>query len=140
MILSPTLQKGQVQPGDGEGGDPPQESQESIGGGQDGGGGAQPRRGRPAGGSRRPEQEAGDDIQSGVTSSVENRSYNCKYHKKSTECDVCSHMIETKSIMSRHFQVKHAISGHNVHLPAAQQQKLRWTLCVGYNMWAQQIP
>ena len=35
-------------------------------------------------------------------------------------------MVETKSVMSKHFKVKHSISGHNVHLAATQEPKLRW--------------
>ena len=35
-------------------------------------------------------------------------------------------MLETRSVESNHFKVKHAISGHNVHLPATQEPKLRW--------------
>ena len=35
-------------------------------------------------------------------------------------------MIERKSVQSRHFSVKHAICGNNVHLPATQKLKLRW--------------
>ena len=35
-------------------------------------------------------------------------------------------MIEKKSVLSRHFNVNHAISGNNIHLPATQKLKLRW--------------
>ena len=35
-------------------------------------------------------------------------------------------MIETKSVMSKHFKIKHAISSHNVHPEATQNPEFRW--------------
>ena len=35
-------------------------------------------------------------------------------------------MMETRSVLSMHFEVNHSVSGHNIHLPATQKQKLRW--------------
>ena len=123
-ILAPTVQTGPNKPE--EGGD----------NGQDGGGGGHPGGGCPAGGrtrgrtrGRRPEQDKGDSGEEGQhapSHNAENGSYHCSYHKKSGKCDVCSHMTETKSVVSRHFKVKHTISGHNVHPPATQKTKLKW--------------
>ena len=92
--------------------------------GQGGGGGARPRRGhggRARGGASRSDETGGEEAET-----KENGSYHCKSYKKTFKCDVCSHMIETRSVMSKHFKMKHAISGHNVHLQATQNPKLRW--------------
>ena len=35
-------------------------------------------------------------------------------------------MLERRNVLSSHFNVKHVIAGHNVHLPATQDNKLRW--------------
>ena len=54
-----------------------------------------------------------------------NGTYHCEKFK-SSKCDVCSHMIESRSILSSHFKVKHSIAGHNTHLPASQKLKTKW--------------
>ena len=61
-----------------------------------------------------------------VSGRQENGSYHCPYFKKSGKCDLCKHMLESKKVLSSHFNVNHAIAGHNVHLPATQDIKLRW--------------
>jgi hypothetical protein len=53
-------------------------------------------------------------------------SYHCQYQKKSGKCDVCRRMVESTSVLSSHFGVRHKIAGHNVHLPATQVKKHRW--------------
>ena len=55
-----------------------------------------------------------------------NGSYHCPAYKSKGRCDVCSHMVETSTIYSHYFQRRFAIHGHNVHLPAAQKNKLCW--------------
>ena len=55
-----------------------------------------------------------------------NGSYHCPSFKQKKKCDVCSHMVETSTIYSPYFKQKFAIHGHNVHLPAAQRNKLKW--------------
>ena len=85
--------------------------------------------GRGMGGARRQgeEQEAArwleDQAAGGVASSG---SYHCAYHRKSSKCDVCGKMLESRSVMSSHFRVKHSIAGHIVHLPATQPKKHKW--------------
>ena len=116
-ILAPTVQTG------------PDEPEEGWDDGQDGGGGAHPGGGGAAGGRTRgkriPEQEKGDKHYA-PSRNAENGSYHCIYHKRTGKFDVCSHMVETKSVVSNHFKVKHTISGHNVHLPATEKIKLTW--------------
>ena len=55
-----------------------------------------------------------------------NGSYHCPAYKTKGRCDVCSHMVETSTIYSQYFKRRFAIHGHNVHLPAAHKNKLRW--------------
>ena len=55
-----------------------------------------------------------------------NGSYHCIYHKKSNKCDLCKHTIESRTVFSSHFKVKHSIAGRNIHLPATQKLKLKW--------------
>jgi hypothetical protein len=55
-----------------------------------------------------------------------NGSYHCPAFKRSGKCDVCHHMVETSTIFSPYFNRRFAIHGHNVHLPAAQRNKLTW--------------
>ena len=55
-----------------------------------------------------------------------NGSYHCDRFKNKNKCDVCQHMVETNSVFSSHFQRRHAIAGHNVHLKATEKVKLRW--------------
>ena len=55
-----------------------------------------------------------------------NGSYHCPAYKSKGKCDVCSHMVETSTIYSPYFKRRFAIHGRNVHLPAAQKNKLRW--------------
>ena len=45
-------------------------------------------------------------------------------YKSNGRCDVCSHMVETSTIYSQYFKRRFAIHGHNLHLPAAQKNKL----------------
>ena len=61
-----------------------------------------------------------------VSGRQENGSYHCPYFKKSGKCDLCKHMLESKKVLSSHFNVNHAIAGHNVHIPATQDIKPRW--------------
>ena len=35
-------------------------------------------------------------------------------------------MVETRNVFSTHFARKHAVAGHNVHLPATQKAKTKW--------------
>ena len=55
-----------------------------------------------------------------------NGTYHCKNYKKTFKCDVCSHMSESRTVLSSHFNVNHNIAGHNVHLPATQKLKTKW--------------
>ena len=55
-----------------------------------------------------------------------NGSFHCDFNKHTQRCDFCNHMVETRSIFSSHFQRRHAVAGHNVHLKATEKVKLRW--------------
>ena len=35
-------------------------------------------------------------------------------------------MLESRTVLSSHFNVRHSIAGHNVHLPATQAKKHQW--------------
>ena len=52
-----------------------------------------------------------------------NGTYHCEYHKKSFKCDVCSHMSESRTVLSSNVNVNHTVAGHNVNLPATQKLK-----------------
>ena len=100
-ILSPTIQ----QCAGGDGGQDGDESSDGSGG--DGGGG-------------------GGGVGVHRVGERWNGSYHCPAFKSKKKCDVCSHMKETSFVYSRYFNRKFAIHGHNLHLPAWQQNKLRW--------------
>ena len=55
-----------------------------------------------------------------------NGTYHCENFKKNSKCDLCSHICESRTVLSSHFNVKHSIAGHNVHLPASQKVKTKW--------------
>ena len=55
-----------------------------------------------------------------------NGTYHCENFKKNSKCDLCSHICESRTVLSSHFKVKHNIAGHNVHLPASQKVKTKW--------------
>ena len=55
-----------------------------------------------------------------------NGTYHCENFKKNSKCDLCSHICESRTVLSSHFKVKHSIAGHNVHLPASQKVKTKW--------------
>ena len=67
-----------------------------------------------------------DKTRSEPSSSAFNGSYHCSKYKKTGKCDVCAHMVESRDVLSQHFKIKHAISGHNVHLQATEKPKLKW--------------
>ena len=62
----------------------------------------------------------------GTQAASKNGSYHCDYHKVQGKCDTCSHMTESKSVFSSHFEMNHAIAGNNTHLKATEKPKLRW--------------
>ena len=134
-ILSPTVQSsppGQEVTG-GPGGGGAGGAGEAGGGDDDGdsdqdeGGGARRRR-AATGGSTRGRSRVPDETSSCEQSVFKpNGSFHCIYNKKSKgKCDVCSHMQETRTVLSKHFMRKHAISGHNTHLAASVKPKTRW--------------
>ena len=49
-----------------------------------------------------------------------NGSYHCDRFREKNKCEVCSHMKETSTIFSFHFQRSFAIHGRNIHLLASQ--------------------
>jgi hypothetical protein len=55
-----------------------------------------------------------------------NGSYHFPSFKQRGKCDVCTHMVDTSTIYSSNFKRKFSIHGHNVHLPAAQRNKVKW--------------
>ena len=61
-----------------------------------------------------------------ATNKNTNGSYHCDYFKRTSKCDLCGHINETRTVFSSHFKVKHSIAGHNVHLPATQKVKTKW--------------
>ena len=128
-ILSPTVQAPAPAPatpdqgGPGGGGG---EAGGGGGGGQDEGGGVRPRRAATGGSTRGRGYPDNYTFSHEQSDAVQNGSFHCTWYKKSKRCDVCSHMTETRTVLSKHFKRKHAISGHNVHLKATEQQKLRW--------------
>ena len=147
-ILSPTVQKGRSEV---EGGGGPARGLDVPPGGRGRRGGrGRGGRGRDAGSARGQMEErgaargldaqgaAGLDAQGaagldggpqparGLDLQQSNGSFHCPYHQKSGKCDVCGRMVETRNVLSTHFNVKHSIAGHNVHLPATQAKKHRW--------------
>ena len=81
--------------------------------------------------SRGPEQEPeppanGQDVVVLPDNIQRNGSIHCELYKNTRRCDFCSHMVETRSIFSSHFQRRHAVAGKNVHLKATEKVKLRW--------------
>ena len=91
-------------------------------------GGQQKNNGRSTTGGRTKGNCKPDDSSSyDKADSIQTGSYHCKYYKKSGgKCDVCGHMKETNSVLSKHFGRRHAIHGRNTHLPATMKEKLRW--------------
>ena len=125
-ILSPTIQSPapaqEVGGGAGGGGGRAGDDGDNSGGG----GGARPRQGA-TGGSTRGRGNQDDNFSCDRENQHWNGSYHCSYHKKSGgKCDVCSHMTDTRSVWSKHFQRTHAIRGHNSHLGATVKPKTRW--------------
>ena len=55
-----------------------------------------------------------------------NGSYHCENYKKTSKCDLCSHMVETSFVTSYHFQRRFAIHGRNIHLKASMKNKMVW--------------
>ena len=136
-ILSPTVQPpapgGRGEGGQdgggggGDGGGGRREEDDGVGGESlDEGGGARHRR-STTGGSTRGNCNPDDSSSYDKADSIQTGSYHCKYYKKSGgKCDVCGHMKETNSVLSKHFERRHAIHGRNTHLPATMKDKLCW--------------
>ena len=55
-----------------------------------------------------------------------NGSYHCENYKKTSKCDLCSHMVETSFVTSYYFQRRFAIHGRNIHLKASLKNKMVW--------------
>ena len=49
----------------------------------------------------------------GARSKEFNGTYHCPYFKRAGKCDVCSHIVEKRDVLSRHFKRKHSIAGRN---------------------------
>ena len=56
-----------------------------------------------------------------------NGSFQCENFKNGRKCELCSHMSDAVCfVTSQHFNTKHRIKGHLVHLPRDQKFKDRW--------------
>ena len=56
-----------------------------------------------------------------------NGSSQCENFKNGRKCELCSHMSDAVCfVTSQHFNTKHRIKGHLVHLPRDQKFKDRW--------------